>query len=182
MQTALVLLAGGYGTRLGGQDKAQLRTSQGTLLDVILRRFSPYTQEQWIIRRRDQSRLSPMTIYDPGLGPVVALQTALPRVQSPWLFLAAVDHPFAPVDILGELFDHRRPGDQAVMWRDADRPQPFFGIYRTDALRALPPRRGLTAWLSQLHPRLVDNPRPRLFVHVDRPEDLDVLGDSAPLR
>ena len=153
--TALVVLAGGRGSRLDGELKPALEYRGMPLLTSVIAAV-------WRIADRrlptvvvgDPGRLQPLTgklpwaaeirwtREDPAFGgPVAGLQAALELIQEPWLLLLAADLP-EPAAGLQALFQAVPGPDGGLLVDVAGREQQLFGRYRVAPLRDAVQRAG----------------------------------------
>lgn len=133
-----ILLAGGRGSRMGGVHKPLLKIGGETLLDAALRAARDAQCDPIVVvGPADEAHADLTWIREepPFGGPVAAILTALPSVDTPRVLVLACDLPRAP-DVVRLLVRADAAAD-GVCLRDAGgRPQWLAGIYRTDALRA----------------------------------------------
>ncbi|MEL0027100.1 MAG: NTP transferase domain-containing protein, partial [Perlucidibaca sp.] len=115
-----LILAGGAGQRLGGEDKAWLPWRGQPLFTHVLARMAPQVASLWVSANRDPARYQPWlddgslraVIADdwPGTqGPLAGLASALPRLRaagagSDWLLVTPVDTPRLPADLGARLW------------------------------------------------------------------------------
>lgn len=154
-QTALLVLAGGRGSRLGGELKPALKYHGVPLLTATI-------AAAWRVAGRqlptvvvgDSGRLRPLTGKLPGAaeirwtseepafgGPVAGLQAALELIEESWLLLLAADLP-DPEMGLQALFQAVPGADGGLLVDAAGRDQQLFGWYRVESLRAAVQRIG----------------------------------------
>jgi molybdopterin-guanine dinucleotide biosynthesis protein A len=145
---ALVLLAGGRGERLGGQDKGLLRLDGDTLVERLLARFASRTQERWIIANRHldtyrqlASAFGAQVIADddPGFqGPLMGLLTGLRHATCDLVLVLPCDAARLPDGLLDAL---RRQldacGSGAVCASVEGRLYPVCCLLRRDLLASL---------------------------------------------
>lgn len=194
--SAIAILAGGRGRRLGGVIKALLVRDGSTLLEraVNALRLSEGegTAELVVAAPRDiaaRFNAGPYrVVFDPGEGPAHALVEVAHQVSAGWVFAAAVDHVFWTSALVNELRWEAQAGIDAVLVSNDGVLQPFGALYRTEAIRAAAAHltRGSLAMLrARMVVRVLDGGRLsdavlRAFLDVDRPDDLVRLGVDAP--
>lgn len=104
-----LILAGGRGRRLGGQDKAFVRLGGETLLMRMCGRLSPQVDRIAVSSNADprffaDSGLEVVADLKPGyLGPLAGIHAALTRWPQVCLLSVAVDLPFVPLDLAARL-------------------------------------------------------------------------------
>ncbi len=109
-----LILAGGRGRRLGGQDKAFLTLGEETLLVRAIARAKPQVGELLINANGDLSRFAPFGLpviedrIGGFLGPLAGIVSGLEwirenRPHARWLASFACDCPFFPLDMVEHL-------------------------------------------------------------------------------
>jgi molybdopterin-guanine dinucleotide biosynthesis protein A len=179
----MIVLAGGRGRRLGGQDKPGLVVGPGTLLASVLRAGARAGAGPLVVVGPPRSGHDGVLVVreePPGGGPVPALRRGLTEMRSPWVAVLAADLPFLYAGHLAELRQAAAGSAQgagAVLADDGGRPQWLAGCWNTAVLRrALGGYQGdsLRGLLAPLEPALVrsapDGPPP--WLDCDTPEDL----------
>ncbi len=114
-----LILAGGRGRRLGGQDKAFVRLGGETLLARMRGRLSPQVDRIAVSSNAPQlfAGLGLEVVADlkPGyLGPLAGIHAALARWPDACVLTVAVDLPFVPRDLAPRL--HAALGDAACAY------------------------------------------------------------------
>jgi molybdenum cofactor guanylyltransferase len=141
-----VILAGGRGTRIGG-DKA-LQLLQGRpLLDWVLQAVRPQSDEVLISANGDPvcyARSGCRLVADRMAnyaGPLAGLQSALLQADCAWLASVPCDAPFLPHDLIVRLQAALGDAEAAVAMAESKR-QPAIALYRRSVLPQL------DAWLA----------------------------------
>ncbi|CBL46431.1 hypothetical protein HDN1F_28480 [gamma proteobacterium HdN1] len=121
-----VILAGGQGARMGGQDKGWVQFQGKPLIQHVLERLLPQTSTLLIVANRNlaqyqalataQSRTAGGSVTAVATkidvvsdqltgfqGPLAGIQTALQRIDTPCALVVATDAPFVPRDLLTQL-------------------------------------------------------------------------------
>lgn len=133
----LIVLAGGGGVRLGGQDKARLLIDGRTLLDIALDGVpegvpiivaGPVTPTGRPVTFRQESPLAG--------GPVAGIAAACAGITSPFTVVLGVDMPWATtlIPVLLSLVVRTTAGVVLPITPDG-RTQPLLSGWRTDSLR-----------------------------------------------
>tara|TARA_B110000014_G_C20044953_1_gene543300 strand:+ start:387 stop:986 length:600 start_codon:yes stop_codon:yes gene_type:complete len=123
--TAL-LLCGGKGARLGGQDKPLLSLGSDKIIDHLLTRLKPQTGEIVISCSRNVARYEAYKVRivvdeSPDEGPLGGLQSAFKAVNTEWALTCPGDIPFLTRDLVTRLsLDAERQG-VAVPFADNER-------------------------------------------------------------
>ena len=123
--TAL-LLCGGKGARLGGQDKPLLSLGSDKIIDHLLTRLKPQTGEIIISCSRNVARYEAYEVRivvdeSPDEGPLGGLQSAFKAVNTEWALTCPGDIPFLTSELVTRLsLDAERQG-VAVPFADNER-------------------------------------------------------------
>ena len=104
-----VILAGGQGTRMGGQDKGLLSLGPHTILDEVIRRLAPQVDRLVLNVNGDPARFAHLalpTVPDSlggFLGPLAGVLAGMEWArahQADWVATVAADTPFFPLDFV----------------------------------------------------------------------------------
>jgi molybdenum cofactor guanylyltransferase len=178
----MIVLAGGRGSRLGGQDKPGLVVGDRTLVGSVVAAGRSAGARQVVVVGPERSGLPGACFVredPPGTGPVPALERGLAEITDPWVLVLAADLPFLRAAHLGILrrAAEGRPG--AVLVDDAGRPQWLAGCWRTGVLRRAAAGypgdslRGLLGPLGPARVRLASGPgEPPPWLDCDAADDL----------
>lgn len=141
----LILLTGGTGRRLGGQDKARLDLAGCTPLDLAL---ESVPRDVAVVVAGDPLPVPRPVLFHPenprGGGPAAGIAAAGQHATTPVVGILAVDMPWAAA-VLPHLIDAllADPGaDAAVAVDDNGRRQPLCAAWRTSALMSAVERCG----------------------------------------
>ncbi len=188
MSIAGVILAGGRGRRMGGQDKGLLPLHGRPLVAHLIERLAPQVDELLISANRnlDAYQAFGLPVVSDNLegfqGPLAGILAALRRVRHPWLLVVPCDTPLVPADLAARLQTaaeaQRRP---AAVVHDGERLQPLHLLVSThlaDDLGAWLAGGGrrLESWLERHRPAVADfSDQPHAFVNLNTPEALAAL-------
>lgn len=103
-----IVLCGGSGSRLDGQDKPLMTLDEKRLVDWILDRLEPQVKEIVISCSRNvgiyESLHHPLAIdKELNLGPLAGLNESFAHVKTEWAFTTPGDTPFIAEDIVSRL-------------------------------------------------------------------------------
>ena len=124
-----VVLAGGAGRRMGGQDKGFVAWSGEPLIHNALRRLAALPQVL-ISANRSQARYRALgyeVVTDEAAdfaGPLAGLRVAFRHAAYPWVLSVPVDTPCLPADLVARLWD-RRIAQGLVVARSPSGPEPL---------------------------------------------------------
>ena len=135
---SVAILVGGYGSRMGGVDKAALELNGRPLLDYVLEAVTPFASEIFVVANDDRlvgdSRFTVLRDPESHAGVLPAMLTALDAATSPLLLLLACDMPFVNRNVVGFLLDLAARYD-AVMPYVQSFPQAMHAVYRVAPCR-----------------------------------------------
>jgi molybdopterin-guanine dinucleotide biosynthesis protein A len=177
---AVIVLAGGAGSRLGGVDKPALRVGARSLLDRVLTAVADAAEIVVVGPPRPTETPVRWTIETPpGSGPVSALAAGLAALdQDRDVALLAGDSIGLRADTVSRLRAELagRPGADGVLLCDAGgHVQWLIGVWRAAALRAAMPAEPANRGLGRVLSALTVVPLPERAgesADVDTPEDL----------
>lgn len=161
-QACLIILAGGKGTRLGGQGKAWLEIGGQPLVERILTSLGPLFA-QWVVVRgagrlpagqqalpqQDAGGMAPEPAGHPGLwpggeveltadlfpgyGPLAGIHAGLLTSRHPYNLVVACDMPFTDPRLAAYLLEQAH-GYEVVVPRIDGLLEPLFAVYSRDCL------------------------------------------------
>lgn len=193
--TAGLILAGGQGRRMGGEDKGLLPVGDAVFAQFLAARIRPWVDHLAISANRNQSRYSnwaDAVIGDgefAGQGPLAGLLCGLAWARESGarhLLTCPCDTPALPERFF-QLLAQQTPeqADQAVVARVSGFVQPLHAILPVDPAMAVlkqwlaTGRRDAKGFVSGLSPQWFDcDDMKEDFVNVNRPEDLASLNRS----
>ena len=133
-----VVLAGGRGRRLGGQDKGLVRLQDKPLIEYSLALLKPYTERIMISANRNQETYQhygfPVISDDSDefAGPLAGILAALRQCQTDSLLVLACDIPFLPKRTVDMLIERYQTNDCDICCvEDENGLQPLVGILST---------------------------------------------------
>ena len=106
-----VILAGGEGRRMGGQDKGWVDFDGQPLIQHVINRLQPQTQTLLINANRNLSAYAALgfkVIEDQQTGfhgPLMGMLTGLNAASDDWVMFVPCDGPFLPEDLVARLLD-----------------------------------------------------------------------------
>jgi len=180
-----VILAGGQGSRMGG-DKA-LRDLRGLpMIEWVIGAIMPQGTEILISANENQVALSDFgypVIPDnlPGhAGPLAGLQAAMHYANGEWVASVPCDTPFLPEDLIARLLVAAGTAEAAVAVVKGRR-QPAIALYRRSVLPKLDVylesgERKVSRWLDTLEVREAAFDDADAFVNINSLEELDAAN------
>ncbi|TDF84362.1 molybdenum cofactor guanylyltransferase MobA [Pseudomonas sp. H9] len=131
---SILLLAGGRGQRMGGQDKGLLQWNGKPLIAHVQAVVRPLTDDLIISCNRNQGQYQPYAdqlVSDAEAdfpGPLAGVLAGLKVARHPWLLVLACDAPMIDrallLDLLSQINDQQHP----VMVRQGGYWQPMFSL------------------------------------------------------
>ena len=185
LSVTTVILAGGQGSRIGG-DKA-LRDLRGLpLIEWVIGAIMPQGTEIIISANDNQAALSDfgypvISDYLPGYaGPLAGLQAAMQHASGEWVASVPCDTPFLPDDLIARLLAAAGAAEAAVAVVNGRR-QPAIALYHKSVLPRLNAyldsgERKVSGWLDMLQVREAVFDDAEAFVNINSLEDLDTAS------
>ncbi|MGK3143770.1 molybdenum cofactor guanylyltransferase MobA [Pantoea sp. C2G6] len=132
-----VILAGGQGRRMGGQDKGLVLLNGKPLYQHVLERLRPQVDIVMINANRniDRYQLSGCRVVQDSLtdypGPLAGIYSALGAIEGEWAVFSACDTPGIPLNFVEQLMQQR--GDAPAVWvRSQTRDHPTLALIHRD--------------------------------------------------
>jgi len=163
-----VVLAGGLGTRLAGEDKGLIDFGSRPMIAHVIERFAPQVTDLTINANRNVERYSAFgypvvadTIAEYP-GPLAGIGAALAACPEQILACVPCDSPFLPTDLVDRLHEAMvREGSRVSYAVSGDQPQPVFALLHSDLLESLSDYvaeggRRIMSWYRQIGATPVD--------------------------
>ena len=128
-----VILAGGQGSRVGGEDKGLLSLGGQPLVARVCRRLRGQADRLLVCANRNldaYAQYAPV-VTDPEdgfRGPLAGIAAALAACTTPWLLTVPVDAPDLPLDLAQRLADASESGAPRAAMSQGRR-EPLFALY-----------------------------------------------------
>ena len=121
-----LILCGGKGARLGGQDKPLLSLRSDKIIDHLLTHLEPQTGEIVISCSRNVARYEAYELRivvdeSPDEGPLGGLQSAFKAIDTEWALTCPGDTPFLTRELVTRLSDDAERQGVAVPFSDNER-------------------------------------------------------------
>lgn len=181
--TALIL-AGGRGSRMGGQDKGLIEFTGQPLIAHILQAIKPQVAQIMVSANRNQTRYAEFgypVLADPlddYQGPLAGMQAGLEAIDTPLMLVLPCDGPFVDSHLAQRLL-HGLDSAQAdiAVAHDGTRLQPVHVLLRRELLPSLKAYldqgdRKIDLWYAQHNWTKVDfSDHPEQFHNLNKPAD-----------
>jgi len=166
-----LILAGGAGTRVGGQDKGLLPWRGKTLVEHVTQRLHTQTAEVLISCNRslrEYQSLGFRTVQDrlPNFqGPLAGIEAAMDFVKTDYLLVVACDTPLLPLDLatrlMAPLLQSGDPAPLISFAHDGQRGQYLFALLNRRCQPSLAAflaqgHRSVKQWYQQIPHEVVD--------------------------
>jgi molybdopterin-guanine dinucleotide biosynthesis protein A len=193
-----LVLAGGLGRRMGGEDKGLLPLAGRPMIAHVLEALRPQVGTILVNANRNQELYDafghPVIADAIGgfLGPLAGVHAALQRCTSEFMVTAPCDAPLLAPDLVARMYAaHASAGADLVVASDGERRQPVFLLLRASLAPSLEAYlaggdRKVDLWLGQLRVAEADfSDEPDTFVNVNDPGERQrvearLVSTSAP--
>lgn len=175
-----IILAGGEGRRMDGQDKGWIPFRGKPLVEHVLARLQPQVTNCIISANRNLERyqtLGASVVRDAEvyLGPLAGIAHALASIETDYGLVIPTDAPLLPMDLAERLWQ-RLPA-KLVICHDGERLQPLFGLYHRSLVPSITAylesgQRQLTRWCMAQDPEIVTIGDTFSFTNLNTPEEL----------
>jgi molybdopterin-guanine dinucleotide biosynthesis protein A len=183
-----VILAGGMGRRMGGQDKGLLRLHGRPLVARVVDALLPQVGSLLINANRNLDSYRALghpvvqdTVGD-FFGPLVGMASAMQAAATPYLLSVPCDSPLLPGDLCARLYRTLKSADAHIsVAHDGSRMQPVFALLRRELLPDLLDYlrgggRKIDTWYGRHRLALADfSDRSDAFLNINTPEELNNL-------
>ncbi|GAB4348408.1 MAG: molybdenum cofactor guanylyltransferase [Gammaproteobacteria bacterium] len=186
-----VVLAGGMGRRMGGEDKGLITLKGHPLVEYALRALAPQVDGIIISANRNLERYSrygyPVVSDTIGeyCGPLAGMAAAMAAAPAGWLVTAPCDSPLIPGDYVARMVEGLANDDAEIaVARDSERLQPVFALIPTQLQESLirfleSGERKIDRWYGRHRYTEIDfSDRPSMFLNLNRPEEREALENA----
>lgn len=176
-----IILAGGEGRRMDGQDKGWIELHGKPLIRHVLDRLQPQVSSHCIIsanRNLERYRalgVPVVTDAEVYLGPLAGIAHALQHIPTDYALVVPTDAPLVPLDLATRL-QNELPA-KLVICHDGERLQPLFGIFHRSLSDSIfqflhSGQRQLTRWCMEQSPKIVTIGDTSAFANLNTAEEL----------
>lgn len=183
-QVTALILAGGMGRRMGGQDKGQIELHGQPLIEFILEAIRPQVNTVLINANRHQQEYARYAYPVVGdqlegyQGPLAGFVVGMSASATPYIVTLPCDGPLVAPDLVARLLQAivRDDADLAVA-HDGERLQPVYALLPTRLLANLENflatgDRKIDRWYAQQRMALADfSDTPQMFMNINTPDD-----------
>ena len=183
-----VILAGGQGRRMGGQDKGLIEFNGKTLVSILIDRLASQSIDIVINANRNQERY--LSLGYPVIkdqledyqGPLAGFASAMSVVTTDYIVTLPCDSPLLVDDYIDRFIaSHEETGASIVVAHDGDRLQPVHALIKVDLLPSLQQflesgDRKIDRWYAQHDFRRADfSDCADMFRNINTPDDQQSL-------
>ncbi len=191
---SLLLLAGGRGERMGGQDKGLLTLRSSTFIERLLKRFSPHFNETLISANRNLDEYQRIAALwrarvledesDDFVGPLAGILQGLKASCSDWLLVLPCDAQALPDNLLARFHQcSEQAGVRAVFASACGSDQPVVCLLQRNLLPQLEAafdagERSVIRWLQSVNAARCEfgDELPAAGWSVNEPADLEAVA------
>jgi molybdopterin-guanine dinucleotide biosynthesis protein A len=182
-----LLLAGGMGRRMGGNDKGLIEFEGRAMASHVIERLSPQVGPLLINANRtlESWKAYGLPVISDSIGgfagPLAGIHAGLQTCATPWLVTVPCDSPFLPLDLVSRLAAAaEKECLPLAVARSGKRLQPVFALWHREQLPALEiylenGGRKLEAWFESRPCAVVDFDDSAAFANINTPEELALL-------
>ncbi len=187
-QVTGVILAGGMGRRLGGQDKGLVELNGRPLVEYLLTALNEQLDKVLINANRNQAvyqRYGVPVISDElndFQGPLAGFASVLSQVDTPWILTVPCDGPQIAPDMVERMWNTLQSGgSELAVAHDGERLQPVHALLPVALLASLQAfllggDRKIDRWYAQHKMARVDfSDVPEIFRNMNTPEQKQAL-------
>ena len=186
-----VILAGGQGRRMGGQDKGLLDFNGRLIIEILIEALQNQQLDIVINANRNQSEYQSYgyPVINDELkdfqGPLAGFASAMAVVKSDYILTLPCDSPMLADNFAGRFIEtHNREQTPVCVAHDGERLQPVYALIDTGLLDDLKRflesgERKIDRWYAQYSYAIVDfSVEKAMFENINTPEDRQRLLDQ----
>ena len=180
-----VILAGGKGQRLGGQDKGLVKYKNKALIEHVIQRIQPQVKKLLINANRNIEKYQAFgfpVINDEMSdfqGPLAGFAIAMKAAKTDYIVTLPCDGPLLPLDLVSRLADKLKDNTQSIaIAHNGDRLQPVYAMIPVVLIDSLEDYldngdRKIDLWYAEQKTCLVDfSDQAKAFFNINKKEDL----------
>ena len=189
MHSCGLILAGGMGRRMQGQDKGWLILNSKSMISLIIDRLTPQVDQIIINANRNIDKYKDFDleviedVIEGYQGPLAGILSGLRHSQSEFMVVVPCDCPFFPHDMVARLFNKQANTDaDIVSVNDGERTHPVFALIKTSLHNSLSDylqsgERKIDKWYGQHNYQCVNYPHGKgYFENINTPEQLQQVN------
>lgn len=190
-----IVLAGGQGSRMGGQDKGWVKYNGKPMIESVIARLAPQVTDIIISANRNldaYKALGYSVVTDCHAndrhtyeGPIAGILSCLRAVKTEYAVVVPCDAPLIGANLVNQLKSAATQSKKALILFEAEgRLQPLFGLYHRSLVNNLAQyfaagERKLVRWCEQQSPEILAfSGSSTEFANINTPEELKRLESS----
>ncbi len=183
-----VILAGGKGRRMQGQDKGLIALNGKLLIQHVISAIAPQVGQLVINANRNLQQYAELgypivsDTLDDYQGPLAGFLAAMQSISTPYMVTVPCDGPLLPQDLVKRLVTAREQASAEIaVVHDGQRLQPVYTLMPTQLEQDLQKflnsgGRKIDLWYAQHNMVQVDfSDTPEAFLNINTPQDRDKL-------
>ena len=183
-----VILAGGMGRRMGGEDKGLIEFDGRPIIEILIDKLKQQGIDIVINANRNQDRYQTYNLpvisddLDDFQGPLAGFAVAMKSVDTDYILTLPCDGPFLVENFVEQFIQTASQTCAPIcVADDGERLQPVYALMRTDLLASLETflqsgDRKIDRWYAQHDFARVDfSAQKHMFGNINRPEDRQAL-------
>lgn len=187
-QTQWIILAGGQASRMDGNDKGLIKLNGRPLIEHVLERLTPQTNDIWINANRNQhiyQQYAPVIsdVFDNYPGPLAGMHSGLTHCTKEWVGFVPCDSPLINTDLVDRFCQTATANCNLLVAHDGESQQPVFTLLNRSLLPSLTDflnrgERKLMWFIRECHTIEVDfSDSPDCFLNLNTPDELAHFGE-----
>ncbi len=183
-QITAVILAGGQGRRMGGQDKGLIEIDGRAIVQILIEKLRRQSLPILVNANRNQQLYAAFgeavvsDQIDNYQGPLAGFASAMSQVNSDYILTMPCDSPLLIDDYADRFITAQASANAAIcVAHDGERMQPVHALIRVDLLDSLlefldSGDRKIDRWYAKHKPELVDfSDSAGMFANINTPQD-----------
>ena len=179
-----VVLAGGRGSRMGGEDKGWVMLNGRPMIEHVIARLQPQVGALFISANRNQERYAALghrvvpDLLADYQGPLAGMASAMQSASTPYVVTVPCDSPLFGADLVARLAQALVGGDADIaVAHDGARPHPVFLLLKRSLLPSLlafldAGERKIDRWFARHRVATADfSDRPEAFININDPDE-----------
>ena len=184
-QITAVILAGGMGRRMNGQDKGLVRLNGQPMVSYVIDVLKPNVHQVLINANRNAKAYEQFGVevvadsIEGYQGPLAGFEAGMSQAKTPWVFTCPCDSPMQSVNLLPAMWQRIQDSDARIgLAHDGERTHPVFSLLQTSLLPSLRDylaagERKIDRWFAQHDLLTIDcSDFAESFVNVNTDEEL----------
>ncbi len=182
-QISGIILAGGKGRRMGGEDKGLTLLRDRPMVQYVIERLTPQLDTLVISANRSHGEYRQFgypVISDRETsfqGPLAGIASAIEHTETPLVLVSPCDTPLLPTNLVAQLYDTLQQTDHPIaVAHDGERLQQLCFLAKRTILDSITTHldrgeRRVRYWIDSLQPAIAVFDGPLAFSNINTPEE-----------